>query len=402
VNDTFHLGRIAGIPIGLNWTWLLVFALFVWSLASELFPAANPGLGAGTYVAMAVASVLLFFGSLLLHELGHAVQARREGVAIDGITLWLFGGVARFRGMFPGPGAEFRIAIAGPLVTAALGGAFVGLHAAIPAVGAVDGVLAWLAYINFFLLAFNLLPALPLDGGRVFRAALWKIKGDFGWATTFASAVARGFGALMIAAGVVTFFVSGVVSGLWLAVVGWFLLGAAGSEARLVALSEALDGLLVADLMRRAPQTVQADETMSELVTEVTPRGSSPAYPVLAGDRPVGILPFGAILRTRASERSAVRARDRMLPIDEVATLRPTDSAFDAVLRLAEADAGTALVLDDGRVAGIVFLSDVEDALRHDGGRAVGRERRSSVVPLARVRNAWPAEGASGPSRDAA
>jgi Zn-dependent protease len=127
MNDTFRLGRIAGIPIGLNWSWLVVFVLFVWSLASAVLPATNPGLATRTYVEMSFAAVVLFFGSLLLHELGHALAARREGVEIDGITLWLFGGVARFRGMFPSAGAEFRIAIAGPLVTAVLAAAFVAL-----------------------------------------------------------------------------------------------------------------------------------------------------------------------------------------------------------------------------------------------------------------------------------
>src|SRR5579875_1095216 len=150
MNPTISLGRVAGVKIGLNWSWAIVFALIVWSLASAVFPDQDPGLSKGAYAGMAVAAALLFFGSLLLHELGHAVQARRDGIEIEGITLWLFGGVARFKDEFPSAGAELR-----------------GLPEA------ADGVAAWLGYINFFLLAFNLLPALPLDGGRVLRATLW-------------------------------------------------------------------------------------------------------------------------------------------------------------------------------------------------------------------------------------
>lgn len=233
MNDTFRLGRIAGIPIGVNWTWLFVFVLFVSSLSSSVFPASNPGLGSATYAAMGIAAALLFFGSLLLHELGHALVARREGVEIEGITLWLFGGVARLRSPFPSAGAEFRIAVAGPIVTALLSGGFVALAVLARFGPAVDGVLAWLGYINVFLLAFNLLPALPLDGGRVFRAALWRLKGDFGFATRIAAAVGRIFGLAFVALGGYAFFFTGSrVDGLWLALLGWFLFNAADRERR--------------------------------------------------------------------------------------------------------------------------------------------------------------------------
>ena len=173
MTSSITLGRIAGIRIGIHWSWLVVFGLITWSLATAVFPDQNPGLGDSTYIVMAVVAAVLFFTSLLLHELGHAFQARREGMEIDGITLWLFGGVAQFRGMFPTAGAEFRIAIAGPLVSLVLGAGFVGIAVAIAGVEEVDGIAAWLGYINLALLVFNLLPALPLDGGRVLRSALW-------------------------------------------------------------------------------------------------------------------------------------------------------------------------------------------------------------------------------------
>src|SRR5437773_2602626 len=164
VNGNVRLGRVGGVEVRINWSWLVIFALIVWSLADGVFPSQNPGLSRGVHLAMAIAAAVLFFASLLLHELVHAWQARREGMEIDGITLWLFGGVSQFKTRFPSAGAEFRIAIAGPLVSLALGVVFV-LIALAGLPSAVDGVAAWLGYINLTLLVFNLIPALPLDGG---------------------------------------------------------------------------------------------------------------------------------------------------------------------------------------------------------------------------------------------
>ena len=167
MNSGFEIGRIAGIRISIHWSWLVVFVLITWTLADSVFPDQNPGPSDSAYLAMALAAAVLFFTSLLLHELGHAFQARREGMEIEGISLWLFGGVAQFKGMFPSAGAEFRIAIAGPLVSLAIGVVFVLGAWGLGLPAAVDGVAAWLGMINLILLVFNLIPALPLDGGRV-------------------------------------------------------------------------------------------------------------------------------------------------------------------------------------------------------------------------------------------
>src|SRR5215216_7132688 len=198
MGSSVRLGRIAGIEFGINWSWLVVFALIVWTLASGIFPSTNPGLSKATHIAMGIVAAFLFFLSILLHEFGHAFQARREGIEIDGITLWLFGGVARFKGMFPSAGAEFRIAIAGPLVSLAIGALFVLAAWLLDLPRAVDGVAAWLGFINLFLLLFNMIPALPLDGGRVLRSALWARSGDLAGATRTAGSIARGFAFLLI------------------------------------------------------------------------------------------------------------------------------------------------------------------------------------------------------------
>jgi Zn-dependent protease len=234
VNGNFTLGRFGGVEVRLNWSLVVVFALIVWSLAYGVFPSQNPGLSRGVHLVMAFAAALLFFGSLLLHELAHTWRARREGIEVDSITLWLFGGVSQFKGDYVSPGAEFRIAIVGPLVSLGLGGAFV-LIALAGLPSAVDGVAAWLGYTNLILFVFNMIPALPLDGGRVLHAALWHARGDRGWATRVSSDIGQAFGYLFIGLGIAMFVVQSSYSGAWLAFVGWFVFQAARAEGRRVA-----------------------------------------------------------------------------------------------------------------------------------------------------------------------
>jgi Zn-dependent protease/predicted transcriptional regulator len=370
VTASFTLARIAGIRIGVNWTWLIVFALITWSLATQVFPDQNPGLSDGTYVVIALVAALLFFLSILLHELGHAIQARRDGVEIEGITLWLFGGVAQFKGGFPSAGAEFRIAIAGPLVSFALGIFFVLVAVGLSMPQEVDGVAAWLGYTNLLLLVFNLLPALPLDGGRVLRSALWKLRGDFGWATRVSAAIGRGFGYLFIVGGVAMFFWMDAVGGLWLAFIGWFLLGAASAEARYLAVRDALDGLHVRDLMVRDPLTVTPDLTLEELYDRVIWAHRYTTYPVVEDGRVVGLLPFRCVAQVPRAEWGTRRVRDCMLALDKVPLMRPDEPADEALAELSDG-VGRALVVEDGsRLAGLLSITDVVRALE------VGQLRR--------------------------
>lgn len=359
MNPTLTIGRIAGIRIGVNWSWLIVFALIVWSLEAAVFPAQNPGLSKGTYVAMATVAAFLFFSSLLLHELGHAVQARRERMEIEDITLWLFGGVARFKGMFETAGAEFRIAIAGPLVSLVLGLSFALIAGLTHFSQPIDGVAAWLGYINLLLLAFNLLPALPLDGGRVLRATLWQARGDFAWATAVAADVGRAFGFLMIGGGTFLFLSQGAFSGAWFAFIGWFLLGAAAAEARYVAARQALDGLRVRDLMIRRPVTARVGETLGEFMDETAGVARHTAYPVLAGDEVVGLLPLSSVAATPRREWDLRLVADSMLPMAEIPVLREDEPAFDALTELSVGSVHRALVMDDGHLLGFISISDI-------------------------------------------
>ena len=381
MNPTLQLGRIAGIRIGVNWSWLIVFALIVWSLAAAVFPSQNPGFSDGEYVALAVVAALLFFASLLLHELGHALQARREGIEIEGINLWLFGGVAQFKGGFPSAGAEFRIAIAGPLVSLALGVLFVVLAVFAGLPNAIDGVVAWLGYTNLILLVFNLLPALPLDGGRVLRATLWHFRGDLQWATWVASGVGRGFGFLFIGLGVFMLIAEGAFSGAWLAFIGWFLLQAATAEARYVATKQALNGLCVRDLMIRQPVTVEADLSLGQFMDDVAWSQRYTTYPVLEQGRPVGLLAFRSVASVPRDEWNTRRVRDAMIPREEVPVLAEDEPAIDALAELSTSEVNRGLVLDNGHLAGFLSITDLARALEAGRPSRPVRARTPERVP---------------------
>jgi Zn-dependent protease/CBS domain-containing protein len=363
MHSSLELGRIAGIRIGVNWSWLVVFTLIVWTLVSAVFPSQNPGLSHGAYLGMGIAAALLFFVSLLLHELGHAFEARREGMEIEGITLWLFGGVARFSGMFPSAGAEFRIAIAGPLVSLVLGGLFVGVAIAIHGPQEADGVAAWLGYINLTLLVFNLLPALPLDGGRVLRSAIWAVRRDFRIATLVAAGVSRAIAVLMIAGGLFLLIFESSFSGAWFAFLGWFLFQAATGEARFIAVQQALGGLRVRDVMVSEPVTVPADLTLGLFMDQVAWSRRYTTYPVVDDGRAVGLLAFRNVAEVPRSEWDTRTVRDCMIPRARVPVVTADQSAVDALAKLSESEVSRGLVLDGEGLAGLISISDLARAL---------------------------------------
>jgi Zn-dependent protease/CBS domain-containing protein len=379
VNASLSLGRIAGIRVGVHWSWLVVFALITWSLASGVFPDQNPGLSDGAYLVMAAVAAVAFFGSILLHELGHAIQARRDGMEIDGITLWLFGGVAQFRGLFPSAGAEFRIAVAGPIVSLVLGVVFMALAriAALP--DGVDGVLFWLGSINITLLVFNLLPALPLDGGRILRSGLWAARDDFRWATQVAAGLGRAFGYGLIGLGIALLVFANTFSGAWLAFLGWFLLGAASAEARWIAVRDAFDGLRVRDLMTRDPVSVPPQLKLGDFMDDVVWQRRYTTYPVVEGGRPLGLLPFRRVAEIPRREWDGRSVRDSMVARSDVPVLRPDDLLVDALAELSENPVGRALVVENGdRLAGLLSISDLARAL--EVGPPPRSRRRASLA----------------------
>jgi Zn-dependent protease/CBS domain-containing protein len=373
---TFRFGRIAGIEVGAHWSWLLVVALVVWSLADGVFPETNPGLSDGAYIAMAVAAALLFFASLLLHELGHAIQARRDGIAIDGITLWVFGGVAQLRSEPPSAGAELRVALAGPAVSLVLGLLFLAAALSLPLPSEVDGVTFWLGYINLTLLIFNLIPALPLDGGRVLRALLWARKRDYVSATRIAGALGRGFGQLLIFGGLALAIFVGDIGGIWLAFVGWFVLAAAEGELQIATARDTLGDLRVADVMVRRPVGVTADTSVQSFMDEVFLATRHTAYPVVDGGRPVGIVTFRHALDLPREAWPVTSVRDIMVTGDDLFIDEDTPLP-EALRRLVANGIGRLLVRRaDGRLTGLVSLTDVSRVLEVGSHAAPRAERR--------------------------
>lgn len=223
MNETIRLGEIKGVRVGLNWSVIAIFLLLLFGLAAGRFPLRYPDLGVALYVVAGLAAATVFLGSLLAHELAHALVARRNGGKVDGITLWLFGGVARLETESKDPGAEMRMAAVGPFVSLALAAVFGTASWALAAAtgdSIAVGVLQWLALINGILAVFNLVPAAPLDGGRILRAFLWRRRGDRFTATITAARAGRAFGWLLVGVGLVELVAAGLAGGLWLALIG--------------------------------------------------------------------------------------------------------------------------------------------------------------------------------------
>ncbi len=361
--STISLGRVAGIEIGINWTWLGIFALILWSLAGVEFPADAPGRSWPVYAVMGVIATVAFFASLILHELGHALQARREGVRTEGITLWLFGGVAKIAGRFPSAGAELRIALAGPLVTLAIGTASLIADEAWGRPGAVRTVLAWLAYINIALLVFNLVPALPLDGGRVLRSLLWARTGNLATATHRATRIGTALATILIAIGIVE-TIAGAFGGLWLALIGWFVLEAGRAEEQQIVTEDVLGHASIGMLMTRDVVTVAPGQSLAAFAAEVQGTARHTAYPVLDGERVVGLLPLHVLTTTPYREWETCAVAEAMLPAADVIFLSPNALASDAVDLLSRGSVGRGVVVDErGRMVGILSLTDIARAL---------------------------------------
>lgn len=365
MGDTFSLGRVAGIRIGLHWSVLVLMAIILWTLAVNWFPDASPDLSDETHFAMAVVASILFFASILAHELGHALQARRDGMGIDGITLWALGGVARFTGNFPGAGAEFRIAVAGPLVSAVLAGGFLGLAALPGAPEVVAGVAFWLGIINLLLLAFNLIPALPLDGGRILRAALWAWRGNMVGATRIAGGLGRGFAYLLMGGGVLMIFFTGALNGIWLVVLGWFLSSAASAETQAVTATDGLESITVRDVMVEQPVTASPMESLARLHEATVWGPQFTAYPVVDRGVAVGLLPARCFNEVPQAMWASTTVESCMVPLSGVDTFSAESPALDAMWALRNGPLGRGLVVDENqRMLGMVSVTDISRLMR--------------------------------------
>lgn len=368
MEESVRLGRLAGIPIGMNWSVLLTIWLLSWSLAGGELPASSPGYSPAQYWVAGVAAAVVFLASLLAHELGHALVARAHGVRVERITLWLFGGVARLGGEAATPAAELRIAVAGPAVSVGLAVVFGGVALSLRPFGA-PGLLidtaAWLATINVVLAVFNLVPAAPLDGGRLLRAALWHHHGDRLKASVSASNAGRGFAFVLISFGLVLFALGGGLGGLWLTFMGWFLLNAAGAERTDALLRGGLAGVRLRDIMTSDPIVAPEALSVSAFIEQYVMRHRCSAFPLVGHDGAVtGLVTLSDLKGVPAERRGAVAVRDVAHPLSEVAIGGPDDAITDILSRLGAEREGRVLVFAGGALVGIISPSDIMRLLR--------------------------------------
>jgi len=358
----FRLGSVLGFEIRIDYSWFVIFVLVLWSFSAGVFPAEYPGLSQGTYLAMGTAGTLLFFASLLAHELSHSVVARSKGIPVEGITLFIFGGVAWTRLESETPGDELVIAGVGPLaslVIAALFGALAWLGTILGVATPVVGVAAHLAILNLALAVFNLLPGFPLDGGRLFRAIAWKLSGDVTKATRWAANGGKALGYALMGLGILQVFAGAGLGGLWILFIGWFLRGAAGASYAQHVLQNVLAGVTASDVMTADPETVSADLSLDRLVEAHFLRLRFQSFPVLEDGRLVGLVTLGQVKKVPRAAWAERTVADVMTPTSEEAAVAPDAPVTEVLDAMREMDAGRVLVADRGRLAGIISAADI-------------------------------------------
>jgi len=358
------LGKVFGIPIKLHTSWFLIAALITWSLAGSYFPQEYPGWATITYWIVGAVTAVLFFASVLLHELGHSVVALREKVPVRNITLFIFGGVAQIGREPPTAGAEFRMAVAGPLTSLVLAGLSGLLSLGFAATFPLAASFAYLARINLMLAAFNLLPGFPLDGGRVLRAILWRLNGSLRTATRWASAVGRSVAYLFIFVGVGQMFLGGFLDGLWTVFIGWFLHDAARSSYRQVLLKEMLAGVTVGDVMSQQCVTVPGDLQLDRLIADQVLRSGHQYLFVEENGDIEGLITLRDVRAVPRNRWTELTARQVMTPVDALFQAHSDEDVLTLLQQMEQADVNQVPVVDNGHLLGVVTRGNLLNYLR--------------------------------------
>lgn len=363
---SFRIARIAGIPVGVSPWWLVIVALFTWVLGGSYFPEEIPGIAPGASYALGLASVLLLFASILAHEFGHAIVARRRGIEIEEIDLWLLGGVSRMHGEAHDPNDELRYALAGPAVTAVIAVCFGTIALLLPSSTptAVRVMIEYQALVNGLILVFNLLPAFPLDGGRVLRSLLWRHNGDIGRSTETAASVGRGFGFLMIFLGFLE-LLAGAPEGLWLALIGFFLVMASGQQAVGAQVQAALSGMRASDLMSSPVVSIPERTSAAQAGADYFLPHRYTSFPVVdehgVAIGLVSVMQIEALARHRRAQQWVGEIAER----DPGLLVAGEEDISRLLERPAFARVGRAVVIDElGRPVGLVSITDVQRTLR--------------------------------------
>ncbi len=361
-ND-FRLGSFLGFEVRIDLSWFIIFFLVFWSLASGVFPSEYPDLSRQTHLLMGLVGTLLFFVSLLVHELSHALVSRSKGIPVEGITLFVFGGIARAQREPDSPRDEILIAGIGPVTSCLLAALFWVLGVLAAGAGLGDpyiGVARYLAFINLVLAIFNVMPGFPLDGGRVFRAVVWSATGSRTKATRWATAGGRIFGLLLIVLGAAQALAGAPVSGLWLVFIGWFLRTLAGASLSQHVLQELLGGFVAADVMTRDPSVVDAGLPVDALVHEHFMQMRYGSYPVVEGGTPVGLVTLADLKAIPREAWAGSATREAMTPLTECVVVAPAATVAEVMEEMSRRGGRRrALVVDGGRLVGVVSATDL-------------------------------------------
>ena len=357
MNGAFNLGKVFGIQLRLHYSWFIIFALLTFLLVSPYWYSL-------LWWVVGIAACLLFFGSVIAHELAHSLVGRANGIPVKSITLFLFGGVAQMTREAKRPNDELKMAAAGPLCSLAIGGVFSLISFLNPDMSMpVARMVQWLAFMNFALAAFNLIPGFPLDGGRLFRSAVWRFTGDYRRSTRIATRVGVGVGYSFIAGGIAVVFLHPFnltwFSGVWMAFIGWFLKNAASASYRQAQWRETLKRFTAAQVMTVSCPVIPSDITISQLVQEyVLPRG---CHLFMAADEGglQGILTLQHIKSVPRQEWDVTQVKDVVTPIDKLKTAHPSQDALSVLEQMDESGINEVPVVSEGRVIGLIVRDDL-------------------------------------------
>ena len=360
------LFKLLGFEVRLDASWLIIAVLITWTLAADVFPAYYPGLLRPTYFWMGLVGALLLFGSIVIHELCHSIVAKRYGIPIRGITLFVFGGVAEMDEEPSSPRAEFLMAIAGPLASAILGLVFYAIVEGIRGTAPVElvGVLAYLSRINWILAIFNMIPAFPLDGGRVLRSLLWRRSNDLRRATQTAAQISNGFAILLMVYAAIQLFFGDIASAIWWFLIGMFLRGVSRASYEQVLVNSALHGEPVKRFMNTEPRTVTPEISIEELVNGYMHRYHHRMFPVLSDSQQLeGCVTSEQVKEVPREQWRAHRVEEIVEPCSSANTITPETDSAEALRLMQRFHITRLMVVEGGRLIAIVALRDLMDFL---------------------------------------
>jgi Zn-dependent protease/CBS domain-containing protein len=365
MQSSFKLGRILGIEIGIHASWFIIFALLSWSLSVAYYPSIDENISPFTGWTLGILSSLLLFGSVLAHELGHSFIAIRQGIPVKSIDLFIFGGVSNLTKEPDNPAAEFRMAISGPAVSIVLALVFWVFQIVFSSQNAtLAGVFLYLAQINAMLAIFNLIPGFPLDGGRVLRAIIWNASNDIRRATRISAGVGLGFAYLLIFGGIAAAFLGIGISGLWLALIGWFLASAAQGSFQQTVISEILREVNVSRVMKREFKTIEPDNTLYQALHEYILPLNQRALPVFENGKLAGLISLSDIKKIPTNQLNQTSVRQAMTPFEKLRTVGPEEHLGNVLNLLQSEDINQLPVLSEGKLIGLISRTNLIEYLQ--------------------------------------